>query len=797
MTQVPKSVIPDDAIERVADHRFVKQWVALITSWIFICGSLGLYLVAERENQANAERDRLGTQARVIEDNLTRQLRGAAAALTGVRYDLMSGDRDPQQNIAPLRLKVLSDSMPGVRAIAVLNNFGTIVDADRRDLVGRNFREAQSFRVPAAEGDPIKLYVSPPFQSPISGVTISLGKVLHSPDGAFAGLVVATLDPEYFDVLMRSVFYTSDMAAGIVHGDGRIVVVQPTDPNLLGIDVDKPGSIFQRHKQSGEVVNFYEGTGAAAKPLEDRMVAVRTMQPAELWMNKPLVISVSRLRSAVYAPWYSEVRIAIILAFLFFLGSGALLFYSQWRRKTLAAVRRSVHQLREQSAKRFEFGLTGADLGLWDWELDEDRLTINLREAEILGLDQETMVHSAKAWRWRIHPDDWAAVQLKFSELREGKAEAYKLEHRMLHQEGHAVWVLSQAMVMERTSEGRASRILGTHLDVSQRRAAEDGLNQTLKRLELALRCGSVGLMDWNLLTGELVLNTLAREILGYESHDELVYSRWQQLRHPDDTERVEAAIRNLLSDPSYAYNIEYRVRHMRGHYLWLHVRAEVVEREQDGTPTRVMVTYRNVSARVTSEMKLKLANEQLEALSLTDALTGIGNRRRFDQALAAEWARSVRKPQPIGLLMIDIDHFKLYNDHYGHQGGDECLRRVAHVLASCVQRADEMLARYGGEEFAVLLFGGDVQAVSLLAQRCVDAVAQAAIPHATSLVAPHVTLSIGGCSLMPGSTNSYEVLIQKADAALYVAKRTGRSRAHIERGGTAGDDEDRSTHRV
>lgn len=770
----------DDLQERsdTADYRYVKQWIALVTIWIFVALALGYYLFVQRENIAHAERDRLSTQARVIEENLTRQVRGAVAALTGVRYDLTTGDRDPHQNLAPLRLKVLSDSMPGVRAIAVMNNFGTIVDADRKDLVGRNFREAPSFQVPAGDADPTKLYISPPFKSPISGVTISLAKVMQEPSGGFAGLVLATLDPEYFDVLMRSVFYAPDMAAGIVHGDGKIIVVVPPDPTLLAKDVSTPGTIFRQHRDSGELVNLYEGQGAAAKPLEDRMIAVRTMQPAELRMNKSLVISVSRLRSAVYAPWYSEVKVAAILASVTLVLSVCLLYYTQHRRKVLEAIHASVRNLHVESAKRFEFGLKGADLGLWDWELEADRLTINAREAVMLGVQSETNVHSAKAWQRLIHPDDWPAVRAKFKELVEGTSEAYKLEHRMLHQDGHPVWVLSQAMVMGRSPEGRATRILGTHLDVSMRRAAEDELSQTLKRLELALRCGSVGLMDWDLRSGGLVLNSLAREILGNEAGDELVHAKWQELRHPDDNERVEVAIRHLLSDPHYAYNLEYRVRHARGHYLWLHVRAEVVERAQDGSPTRVMVTYRNVSARVASEMKLRIANEQLEALSLTDALTGVGNRRRFDQTLALEWARAARNQQPIGLLMIDIDHFKLYNDHYGHQGGDECLRRVAHVLASCVQRANELLTRYGGEEFAVLLFVGDLEASFTLAQRCVDAVAQAAIPHAASPVAPHVTLSIGVSSLVPAPHGTAEELVARADEALYLAKKSGRARA-------------------
>ena len=141
---------------------------------------------------------------------------------------------------------------------------------------------------------------------------------------------------------------------------------------------------------------------------------------------------------------------------------------------------------------------------------------------------------------------------------------------------------------------------------------------------------------------------------------------------------------------------------------------------------------------------RLAQLNQELSVLSQTDALTGLANRRAFDQRLAEEVSRAARHAVPVALLVVDIDHFKAYNDHYGHPAGDACLRQVAAVLRECAGRPIDLVARLGGEEFAVLLpHQGSADAMQV-AERCLRAVEAAAIAHAGSPVAPHVTLSVG-----------------------------------------------------
>ena len=173
---------------------------------------------------------------------------------------------------------------------------------------------------------------------------------------------------------------------------------------------------------------------------------------------------------------------------------------------------------------------------------------------------------------------------------------------------------------------------------------------------------------------------------------------------------------------------------------------------------------------------ELAESNAKLAALSMTDGLTGVTNRRGFDAGLADEWARAHRNGTPVALAMLDVDHFKLYNDAYGHQDGDQCLRAVAGVIADHARRPGDLAARYGGEEFALLTPGTDGAAAVLIAQSVCERIAALKLAHTGSSYG-WVTVSIGVASLVPDAGNSPDMLIRLADAALYRAKRDGRNR--------------------
>ncbi|MEY6431083.1 diguanylate cyclase [Thioalkalicoccus limnaeus] len=183
------------------------------------------------------------------------------------------------------------------------------------------------------------------------------------------------------------------------------------------------------------------------------------------------------------------------------------------------------------------------------------------------------------------------------------------------------------------------------------------------------------------------------------------------------------------------------------------------------------------VRARVRNHMNLKIKTDLLEKLSMQDGLTDIPNRRRFDERLVEEWARASRNGQPLSLAMMDIDHFKPYNDHYGHGAGDECLRRVARALQASVSRPPDFVARYGGEEFVALMPDTDGNGARHVAERLRRTIEALAIPHQHSKTAAIVTLSIGVATRPTACRETdRQRLLELADQALYRAKQHGRN---------------------
>lgn len=183
------------------------------------------------------------------------------------------------------------------------------------------------------------------------------------------------------------------------------------------------------------------------------------------------------------------------------------------------------------------------------------------------------------------------------------------------------------------------------------------------------------------------------------------------------------------------------------------------------------------VRARVRTHMNLKIRTDMLEKLAMVDGLTGVPNRRHFDEHLREEWARFRRHGHPLGLIMLDVDHFKAYNDHYGHGAGDGCLTRVARALSDALHRPCDLLARYGGEEFVALLPDTDGPGLLHVAGVLQRALADLALPHAVSPTADVVTASMG-LGLASMNMGDARELLHATDEALYQAKEGGRNRA-------------------
>jgi diguanylate cyclase (GGDEF)-like protein/PAS domain S-box-containing protein len=462
-------------------RRFRVEWLALGGLMFLLGVVLSAALYRERNALGAQESDRLQTQARVVDENLIRQLEGANSALIGVRDELEHAGSGVADATLSDRLKLLSDAMPGVRTMVVLNAHGMVVASSRAELLGTNASQGDFFVTPRRRSNRAVLYVSAPFKPPTGPLVVAVGRVLIGTQGEFAGVVLAALDPEYFQVVLRSVLYAPDMRASLAHGDGQVLVNMPVNQQTLGMSLAKPDSLFTRHQQSGQTATLM--TGRALATSDDRMIAIRTLARSDFQMDKPMVAAVSRELSAIYSPWYDKaLRFGFFYAVVV-LGSGVGLYFSQRRRKVLDRIAADAAKDRQQSAERLELALRGADLGLWDLHVPSGDFVVNARERAMLGFSPEDSLPQAGAWRELIHPDDRALVDAAILPHLRGETATYDCEHRMRHKDGHYIWISNRAMIVERDANHRPTRIVGTHLDISERERIDAQLQGAVEQL--------------------------------------------------------------------------------------------------------------------------------------------------------------------------------------------------------------------------------------------------------------------------------------------------------------------------
>lgn len=313
----------------------------------------------------------------------------------------------------------------------------------------------------------------------------------------------------------------------------------------------------------------------------------------------------------------------------------------------------------------------------------------------------------------------------------------------------------------------------------SERRITLSRMHESKVRFESAFEYAAIGMALVSLEGNWLRVNQAVTLIFGY-SEAELLAIDFQTLTHPDDLDADLEFLREMLAGERNTYRMEKRYFHRDGHEIWALLSVSLV-RDEKSAPKYFVSQIQDITAqkRVTAELsrrqqELEKLNEKLELLSTTDPLTQLANRRLLDEKLQEEMVRSFRTGDALSLLFVDVDHFKHYNDTYGHPEGDVALRKLAVVLRGVARKSD-VAARQGGEEFALLLPNTGEEGCRNVAERLRRTVA-----GMKDLEAP-ITISTGGVTLKPGADGKHqpsaEDMIKSADNALYRAKKEGRNR--------------------
>jgi diguanylate cyclase (GGDEF)-like protein/PAS domain S-box-containing protein len=264
--------------------------------------------------------------------------------------------------------------------------------------------------------------------------------------------------------------------------------------------------------------------------------------------------------------------------------------------------------------------------------------------------------------------------------------------------------------------------------------------------------------------------------LLGWAQDSWLTVEDWATRIHEDDRDTV-VQFCVAQSKAGVDHEADYRALTRDGGYVWIRDVVHVV-RKDDGEVDCLIGFMFDISERKRAEEELLRLHRELEQLSLTDGLTGIANRRLFDQRLETEWVVSQRSGQPLSLIVLDLDYFKQYNDVNGHVAGDECLKRIAAVLSDIARRPRDVVARFGGEEFILLLPETDQVAARGMAQLCARAIVDLGIAHGASTVSEYVTASLGvGTAVAAGAYGTARGFVDVVDRELYAAKHHGRNR--------------------
>lgn len=275
-----------------------------------------------------------------------------------------------------------------------------------------------------------------------------------------------------------------------------------------------------------------------------------------------------------------------------------------------------------------------------------------------------------------------------------------------------------------------------------------------------------------------VISNHKLQEMLGYT---DIEFSRmtFGDFSHPDDTVINMKLLNELLEGQIDHYVLEKRYFRKDGQLVWGNVTSSLFPNQNDDS-FYIIGMINDITERKIAEQQLREAYQEMETLSNRDGLTGIANRRYFDDYFVREYERSVRYLSPFSLILLDIDFFKEYNDQYGHVKGDECLKQVARTLERTANDFNKFVARYGGEEFVVILPGTDMIEATIMAEKIRSSVEKLNILHAGSTISNYLTVTLGVSTLMTDFKVSPENFINQADKALYQAKQKGRNRVEI-----------------
>ena len=480
-----------------------------------------------------------------------------------------------------------------------------------------------------------------------------------------------------------------------------------------------------------------------------------------------------------------------------------------------------ITQLLQNQTEYFRYALEGAAVGIWDWDLVGNEIIWSQQQERLFELQPGSFDGKPETFLSLVDARDRDRLKAALEANLQSQS-PFSAEFRIRLDNGSIRWLSYRGQGYS-GNQREPVRLAGIAFDITQQKVAQERLLLQVDRERLIARTSQEISRSKDL---KEILPQVINEVRTFLGVDRLVIIVLQ--------DKMAGAVKYESQSPDVRSMLDWTLRH-----TWI-VKEKFITRYRQGYPVAVkdihnqrldtdelsFLEYFQITADLTVPLlensklwgllsahqrlpkdwqpedhrlletlgtqittaiqrdqlhrQLTKANAKLKRFAYLDGLTQVANRRRFEQFLNQEWRRMMRENAPLAVIMVDIDKFKVYNDLYGHQAGDECLRRVAGALSSAVQRPADMVARYGGEEFVVILPKTDLEGAATVAERIRTLVRRQKIPHHGSTVDKIITLSLGVAALHPHPLRSPDELIETADNALYRAKEEGRDRVVV-----------------
>lgn len=614
-------------LNRFIKNNYLFQWYLLGFGLFLLAGAIANNFYRNYHSLESQEHSRLLTQSQVINDILGSQLESSDTILTIIRDEIASLHPDAWNGkVSNRRLEVLQRAISGIRTLLIADAAGGIRGANHSRLIGVNIRDRDYFIAAREISDANRLYVSQPYVTSLGAWGITMSRVIQGPGGRFAGIVAATLDPDFFRTIMSSVNYAPDMWVALAHWDGVQFLMVPGDGSLHGRFLGKPGTVFSRHKESGRGLSLI--TGPVYVTGDERIMAVRNIKPEGVPMDKPLVVAVSRNVGAVVAGWrkdlYTEGGRFLIITFISTL---ILAFYQKQHRSYMKIERRSQSALKE-SAERLILATEAAGVGIWEYQLATGQLVWDASMFSIYRLDPARFNARYDDWIGCLDPSDAERVKGEIDRAIAGTG-PLETEFRIRCRQGGTRIVRTKAK-LSRNGEGNPEKIVGTCEDVTERRK----MQRHLLKLTHGIENSASAVMITDVEGAIEYVNRKFTQVTGY-SPEEAIGKNPRILKSDSTPSEVFTDLWGTILKGK-EWKGELLNRRKNGEVYWSIASISPL-RDDNGAITHFIANVEDISERKNAEITI-------ERLAYFDPLTDLPNRRMLKDRLDLAMKRSRRQ---------------------------------------------------------------------------------------------------------------------------------------------------------